>query len=325
MQSSHRLLSGLTGALVVLLSPAAAQEAPKDWPSRTVTIVVGAGAGGTNDLVARLIASKLSQNLGTKFIVENKPGAGTAIGTAYVAKSAPDGYTLLSTSASFTTAPLMFQTSYDAKADLTPIAQFVDGPFLLVAHTSLKVKTFKEYVDHLKKNPGKINWGSLAGQQDIGGRWLDKITGTVTVNVPYKEASQMYSDILSGHAVHASMIQASSIIQHVTTGAVQALAWTGVQRNALLPDLPTVAEAGYPEFNVSLWQGVFGPKGLSPELAARISAEVAKIAKDPEVVGKMSALGFTLAGTSPEEFTKVVHGDLDRWARLGAEIGIRRP
>lgn len=311
-------------ALFVWTPAAIAQEAPQAWPSRTVTVVVGAGPGGTNDTIARMIATKLSQNLRANFVVENKPGAGTVIATSAVSKATPDGYTLLSTSASLTTAPLMFQTNYDSKTDLTPISQFVDAPFIVVAHSSLGVKTFKDYVDYLKKNPGKVNWGSLAGQQEIGGRWLDKITGTSTVNIPYKDASLMYTDILTGGSVQASMIQAPAIIQHIQSGAVRALAWSGLKRNALLPDLPTVAELGYPDYNVSLWQGVFGPKGMDPALASRISAEVAKVAKDPDIMAKMATLGFTLVGSKPEEFKTVVHADLDRWATLGAEIGLKK-
>ncbi len=316
------LAAGLTG-LALWSAAASAQEAPGAWPSRNVTIVVGAGPGGTNDIVARLAAEKLSQRLNVQFIVRNMPGAGTSIATRHVARAEPDGYTLLSNSASMTIAPLQFKLDYDTRDDLTPISQFVDAPFVIVAHSSLGVSTLAQYAAYARANPGKVNWGSLAGLQDVGGRWLDRVLGIKTENVPYREPSQMYTHLYAGEHLQASMVQSIAMIQHIRSGALKPLAWTSRERNATLPDTPSMAELGHPEFQLSLWQGLFGPAKMNPALAERISREVAAVATDPAVVERMSGFGFTTIGSKPAEFATVVNQNLDNWKRLVTELGIK--
>jgi tripartite-type tricarboxylate transporter receptor subunit TctC len=316
------LAAGLLGPAMLPVG-ALAQEEASAWPSRSVTIVVGAGPGGTNDIVARLVADRLSQRLNVQFIVRNMPGAGTSIATRHVARATPDGYTLLSNSASMTIAPLQFRLDYDTRNDLTPISQFVDAPFVIVAHSSLGVSTLAQYAAHARANPRRINWGSLGGLQDVGGRWLDRILGIQTENVPYRDANQMYTHLYAGEHVHASMVQSIAMLQHIRSGAVVPLAWTSRERNSALPDTPSMAELGYPDFQVSLWQGLFGPARMNPALAERISREVAAVAADPAVIERMSGFGFTTIGSRPAEFAAVVNHNLASWQRLVNELGLK--
>lgn len=318
-----RSMAAALGALALLHTAAFAQGAAAAWPARNVTIVVGAGPGGTNDMVARLLADRLSQRLNVQFIVRNMPGAGTSIATRHVARAEPDGYTLLSNSASITIAPLQFRVDYDTRNDLTPISQFVDAPFVIVAHSSLGVTTLAQYAAYARANPGRINWGSLAGLQNVGGRWLDRVLGIETVNVPYRDANQMYTHLYGGEHVHASMVQSIAMIQHIRSGAIVPLAWTSRERNAALPDTPSMAELGHPDFQISLWQGVFGPARMDPALAERISREVAAVARDPAVVERMSGFGFTTIGSRPGEFASIVNSNIDNWQRLVNELGLK--
>jgi tripartite-type tricarboxylate transporter receptor subunit TctC len=321
--SPIRALAAAITTVTLVPAGVLAQEAPEAWPSRTVTVVVGAGAGGTNDMVARLVADKLSQRLNAKFIVRNAPGAGTSLATRQVARAEPDGYTLLSNSASMTTAPLQFKVDYDTRKDLTPISMFVDAPFVIVAHSSLGVSTLPQFAAYARANPGKVNWGSLAGLQGIGGRWLDHVLGIKTQDVPYREASEMYLHLSAGEHLQASMVQSIAMIQHIRSGALKPLAWTSRERNASLPDTPSMAELGHPDFQVSLWQGLFGPAKMSPALAERISREVAAVAKDPAVVERMSSFGFTTVGSKPADFAQVVSQNLSSWERLVNELGLK--
>jgi tripartite-type tricarboxylate transporter receptor subunit TctC len=319
-------IRGLAAAIAaVALAPLAtlAQPGADAWPSRTVTLVVGAGAGGTNDTVARLVAEKLGQRLNAKFVVRNMPGAGTSLATRYVARAEPDGYTLLSNSASMTTAPLQFKVDYDTRNDLTPISMFVDAPFVIVAHASLGVSTLPQFAAYARANPGKINWGSLGGLQGIGGRWLDRVLGIKTQDVPYREASEMYLHLSAGEHLQASMVQSIAMIQHIRSGALKPLAWTSRERNASLPDTPSMAELGHADFQLSLWQGVFGPARMNPALAERISQEVAAVARDPAVIERMASFGFTTVGSKPAEFASVVSQNLSSWERLVNELGLK--
>jgi tripartite-type tricarboxylate transporter receptor subunit TctC len=318
----HAMAGSVTGA-ALLPAGASAQGAAAAWPARPVTIVVGAGAGGTNDIVARLLADKLAQRLNVPFIVRNMPGAGTSIATRHVARAEPDGYTLLSNSASMTIAPLQFRLDYDTRTDLTPISQFVDAPFVIVAHRSLGVSTLAQYQAYARANPGRINWGSLGGLQDVGGRWLDRVLGIQTLNVPYRDANQMYTHLYGGEHIHASMVQSIAMIEHIRSGAVVPLAWTSRERNPVLPQTPSMAELGHPDFQVSLWQGVFGPARMDAALAERISREVAAAAADPPIVERMTGFGFTTIGSRPADFATVVHQNLTNWARLVTELGLR--
>jgi len=285
-----------------------------------VRLVVPFPAGGATDLVARVIAQRVSKDTGQQVIVDNKAGAGGTIGTAEAAKAAADGYTLLlTTSSTHAISPhLMPRLPYDAVKDFTLIAHLVDAASVVLVTQSLPVKTVAELIDHAKKHPGQLNYAS-SGNGTIVHLTTEAFkaqAGVFMTHVPYKGTALAIPDVVAG-SVQVLIDSIPTGMPHVKTGRLRALAVTGNKRSALAPELPTVAEAGLPGFSSVTWFGLYAPCNMNPELVTRVHDAFEKAAHAPEVVESLAKLGVEPAPSgSPTQFAAMVSTDSQRWARI---------
>lgn len=295
----------------------------QQYPSRPVRVIVPFTPGGGTDFIARLLAPKLTAALGRQFIVENRPGAGSTIGTEVALKSPPDGYTLLLTSGSYTVAPSLYNLRYDPIGDMTPIIQPDDGPFIVVTHPSLPVKTVKQLVALAKARPGEINYATagVGSITHLSTELFSMVSGIKLMHVPYKGTGQAIADTIAGHT--QSMLAAvASAIPQIKSGRLRALAVTSRQRNPALPDVPTVIEAGY-TYEVSNWHGLMGPKDLPRVVIERLNGEINKIVKDPEFAQQIAKDGLESSGGSPERLLKLVRDEMTNWARVAKQAQLK--
>ncbi|WP_332750038.1 Bug family tripartite tricarboxylate transporter substrate binding protein [Hydrogenophaga sp.] len=302
-----------------LIAASAASQA-QTWPERPVRLVVPFPAGGATDAIARVIAQRVSRDIGQQVIVDNKAGAGGTIGSAEAAKAAADGYTLLlTTSSTHAISPhLMPRLPYDAIKDFTPIAHLADAASVLLVTPSLPVKTVAELIDYAKKHPGQLNYAS-SGNGTIVHLTTEAFkaqAGVFITHVPYKGTGPAISDVIAG-SVQVLIDAIPSGMPHVKSGRLRALAVTGDKRSALAPELPTLAEAGLPGFSSVTWYGLYAPRGMKPELVGRVHDAFEKAAHAPEVVESLAKLGGESAplGT-PAQFAAMVSADSQRWARI---------
>jgi len=311
-------------AAVALLATASltaqAQTPPQSWPERPVRLVVPFPAGGATDLVARVIAQRVSRDIGQQVVIDNKAGAGGTIGTAEAAKAAADGYTLLlTTSSTHAISPhLMPRLPYDAVKDFTPIAHLADAASVLLVTPSLPVKTMAELIDYAKKRPGQLNYAS-SGNGTIVHLTTEAFkaqAGIFVTHVPYKGTALAIPDVIAG-SVHVLIDAIPSGMPHVKNGRLRALAVTGNKRSALAPELPTMAEAGLAGFSSVTWFGLYAPRGMKSELVARVHDAFDKAAHAPDVVDSLAKLGVEPAlSRTPEQFGSMVASDSQRWAGI---------
>jgi len=316
----HFLSNGcrFLGAAFFIAASSAAQA--QAWPERPVRLVVPFPAGGATDLVARVIAQRVSKDTGQQVIVDNKAGAGGTIGTAEAAKAAADGYTLLlTTSSTHAISPhLMPRLPYDAVKDFTPIAHLVDAASVVLVTQSLPVKTVAELIDHAKKHPGQLNYASSGNGTivHLTTEAFNAQAGVFMTHVPYKGTVLAIPDVVAG-SVQVLIDSIPTGMPHVKTGRLRALAVTGNKRSALAPELPTVAEAGLPGFSSVTWFGLYAPRDMKPELVARVHEAFDKAAHAPEVIDSLAKLGVEPASVgSPARFASMVAADSQRWARI---------
>lgn len=294
------------------------------WPNRVITVVLPASAGGASDTIARLMSQKLSEALNTPVIVDNKPGGGGAIATDFVAKSKPDGYTLLS---GFSEHSWMqhfsSKTPFDMNRDFVPIMLIASVPNVVAINASIKANTVSELVALLKTQPGKFNFGSggVGSTLHLFGELFKKQTGTDIVHVPYKGANEANLAMIAGQ-IEMVFPTAVSIRQHVASGKVRLLAVSSDERLAGYENVPTVAEAGIPDFRIAIWYCLFAPANTPKEIVNRINAALVKGGNSPEVREKMNAMGAKLILSSPEEFGTFFRTEQKRWGDIivGANI-----
>ena len=268
-------------ALLLLAAPFA--HADDAWPSRPITLIVPFAPGGGNDFIARFIAERLGTALGQTVIVDNKPGAGGIVGVRAAVAAKPDGYTLLLISNSYTVNPSLYQLNFDPVADVTPIVQIAQGPFVVVANPNLPARSLADALALAKAKPGEINYAS-SGQGSIphlATELLASKAGIKLTHVPYKGGGPALTDTIAGR-VSLFMSPTSTALQHVKAGTLRALAVTTATRSPVFPDVPTVAESGVPGYDVTLWHGLIGPKGLPAPIVARVSHEVDAIVHSKE-------------------------------------------
>ncbi len=309
-----------------LLAPPGGAQARGDWPRREVRIFVGFSAGGTTDIVARLISSDLHRAWGQPIVIENRAGATGNIAAELVARSKPDGYTLLMGSVG----PLAINASlfktmpFDNLRDLTPIALVAHVPNMLVVNPQVPAATFAEFVALVKANPGKYFFASTGSgtSSHLSGELLKLQAGLEMTHVPYKGAVAL-NDVLSGEQVHAMFATIPSAIQLVRSGKLRALAVTSASRSAGVPELPTIAESGYPDFDASSWFGLVGPAGLPREIVTKVSGEVARALKNPELREKFVQQGADPVGSTPEAFGEYMRAETAKWAKLVKASGAR--
>jgi tripartite-type tricarboxylate transporter receptor subunit TctC len=302
------------------LACASGAGAQGSYPSRAVTIIVGFSAGGTTDIITRLISDDLRKALGQPIIIENKPGAGGNIGAEIVAKAKPDGHTLLMGSVGplAINASLYKRMAYDNLKDLAPITLVAHVPNMLVVNPrTVPAQTFQEFVALAKANPGKYFYASTGSgtSSHLSGVLLNLQAGLDLTHVPYKGAVAL-NDVLSGESVQCMFATIPSAIQLVRGGKLRALAVTSLRRSGGVPDVPTIAESGFPGFDASSWFGLVGPAGLPREIALKIQTEVARILKDPALREKFIQQGADPIGNTPDEFGQYMKEETAKWAKI---------
>jgi len=318
MKNITRTLGALAALLAVL--PLCAQT----YPSKPVKIVVGFAPGGGSDFAARVIAQQLTERMKNQVIVENKPGAGSLLGAEFVIKSAPDGYTLLLTPASYTVNPSVYKLSFDPLNDITPIAQISKGPYIVAVHPSVPAKTLKELVAYAKANPGKLSYASSGNGAHIhvATEYLLYTAGINIVHVPYKGSGPALNDTVGGQ-VQMIFGSVATALQYVKSGRLRPLAVTTPKRIAAAPDIPTVAESGYPGWEVTNWHGLVGPKGLPKDIVQRLNKEVNVAVHSAEMVKVLSGDGLEPAGGTPEELAALLKSEVARWAQVVKRASIK--
>ncbi|MEJ8815866.1 tripartite tricarboxylate transporter substrate binding protein [Variovorax ureilyticus] len=288
------------------------------YPSQPIKIVVGYQAGGPTDLTARLIADKMTRSMGQPIIVENKVGAGSNIASEFVAAAKPDGYTLLLAAAPISWNPMLYKNvKYDVLRSFEPIANVMTAPQILAVSTKLPVKDLKDLVALAKRQPGKLTYGSsgAGGSPHLAGELLKQRAGIDIVHVPYKGASGALNDLVAGH-VDMSFMTSMSAIPHLASGNPKALAVASEKRLPQLPNVPTVAEMGYPGFEAESWNGLFAPAKTPPEIVSRLNAEVNKALQDPEVREKLTSQGAVVVGGTAQSFRSYLVKEVERWGGL---------
>lgn len=321
-----RLLMSCAAASATLFSGAAlAQDKADAYPSKPFVFVVPVAVGGPNDLEARLYAAKMSGLTGQQFIVDNKPGAGTRIGTAYVAKAKPDGYTLLVVTGNFTTIPALHKDlPFDTIRDFAPVSLMSKRPLVLFSYPSFPAKTFGEYIAYAKANPGKINFGTtgVGGISHLLGSWMHSATNTKVTFIPYKGTGPMLPDLFAGRVdVHVTILPYT--LPLIKSGKVRPLAITDDKRSKLLPDLPTVAEQGIPGYNYASWHGYAAPGATPAATVTKLSEGFARVAKAPDVAGPSEAEGHVMVGSTAAQFRQLIVTETDRWRKVVQDAGIR--
>ena len=294
------------------------------YPNKPIKIVAPFAPGGGTDFIARLIAQKLTEKLGAQVIVENKPGAGGNLGAEQAVRSPADGYTLLLVAGSYTVNPSLYKLTFDPVSDITPIIQLSQGPFIVAVHPSVPAKTLKELIDLVKKQPDKLSYAS-AGSGSIthlaSAMFVDMAKLQI-VHIPYKGTGPALNDAIAGN-VQVLFGSPSTTIPHIKSGRLRALAVTTTNRIGAAPDVPTVAESGLAGYEVVLWHGLVGPKGLPRAIVDRINAEANQILKVKEMDTLLATDGVAAAGGTPEQFAATIKSDIERWGKVVKQAGVK--
>jgi tripartite-type tricarboxylate transporter receptor subunit TctC len=319
MKNPLRILSAL------LLSFAAASASAQDYPVRPVRIIIPYTAGGPVDFIARTMQPRLQEIFRQTIVIENKPGASAMIGPEFVSRAAPDGYTLLlgGVQTHAMNVATVKKMLYDPIRDFTPITQTTRVNWMIASHPSFPAKTPAELVSVVKSQPGKYTYGSsgVGGASHLGFAMLSAELGLQLVHAPYKGTGQAVTDTVSGQ-IHLVMGDSSTIVPHVKSGRLNAIAMTGSTRSPATPDVPTVAETILRGYDVQAWQGVWGPPGMPRELATRINAALVQALRSPEVAEKLRASAAEPVGSSLTEFDTFVKREIDTWTSAGKKASI---
>ena len=312
----------LVAALLALCGTAVLAQ---PYPSRPIRLVVGFTPGGGTDIVARLIASKLPEVLGQPVVVENRPGAATNIANELVARSAPDGYTLLvCTSVVAINMALYKKLPYDTVRDFAPVSLFADAPNVLVVFNGVQARTVEELVGLARAKPGTLNYSSAGSgtSQNMSGELFKLRTGTNIVHVPFKGTAPSLTAVMGGD-VEMTFANIPAILQHVKAGRLRPLALSGERRSELMPGVPTIREAGVPDGAVGVWYGVLAPAATPRAVVDTLSAATIKIAHSPEMRQRLAEQGAEAVGSTPEEFGKLLREEVARWTEVVNAAGIR--
>jgi tripartite-type tricarboxylate transporter receptor subunit TctC len=311
--------------LAVLLAAFSLVAAADDYPSRPVRIVVPFAAGGPADVYARFLAQRLQEAMGQPFVIENRPGGGSVVGTEIVAKSAPDGYTLLLMSNTHTVnESLMPNKPFALMRDFTPVAPINYSDLVLVVNPAVPVKTLKDLIALAKSEPGKLNYASSGPgtPYHMAGELFKSMAGLDIVHVPYKESSGARTGVLGGQV--EMMFDAVTVMnEHVKAGKVHALATSGKVRSSVMPDVPTLSEAGVPGYEAVIWLGLIAPKNTPPAIVNRLNAEITKIVLRPDTRAEWAKQGATAMTMTPDAFGKFLAGDIVKWERIVKISGAR--
>ena len=322
------LLIGVVSAMLTIQSGSLSAQSPAGpYPNKPITLVLPYPPGGSTDVEARLYSPRLIEGLGKPVVIDYKPGAGSSIGTIYVAKAAPDGYTIMAATPSFTVYPAFFpldKLPFDPIKDFAPISMINRTSAILFVHPSLGARNFPEYLAYAKANPDKINFGTSGsgGIFHIAGAWLHSATNTKVTFVHYKGVGPMQTDILGGR-VDVAVGLPFVVAPHIKSGKIIPIAILSAERSKFMPDLKTVSDYGVAGYDYVNRTGYVAPARTPEAIVNRLSAEFAKVAKAPEIIQKMEADGAEMVGSTPEQFRQSLVADAARWRRIVQENGIK--
>lgn len=318
-----KLCISLCAAALLTLSGGAALA--QTYPSKPIKIIAPFGPGGFTDVVARLLGLKLAEAMGQPVVIENKPGAGSTIGTDYVAKAAPDGYTLVIVSSTHVISPWIYKNMpYDPIKGFTPVSKLVDSPYVLLINPKLPAKNVQEFIALAKKSPDDIHYassGNGSAQHLIGGLFVS-MTGAPLKHVPYRSSSAASTDLISG-VVESSFAGVPNALAQVPTGRLKALAVTSATRAPQLPDVPTMQEAGVAGYDASIWLAMLAPPGTPKAIVNRLNSEIAKIMATPETKKAMFDAGVEVSLSTPEALAQLMVSEMDKWGKVVKDSGIK--
>ncbi len=313
-----------TWILSLCLALAAVSAAAQPYPARPIRIVVGFAPGGGSDFIARLIAQKLTERLGTQVLVENRPGAGSTLGAELVVKAPPDGYTIMLSAASYTVNPSLYKLSFDPLNDITPIVQLSRGPYVVAVHPSVPARSLQELVALAAREPGKFAYASSGNGSHVhvATEFFLDTAKIRMLHVPYKGTGPALNDTIAGN-VQVIFGSVATTLQHVKSGRLRALAVTTPKRIGAAPEVPTVAESGHPAYEVTNWHGLVGPKGMPKDIVERLNREVNEALKSSEFEKLLAADGLEPAGGSPEMLAGILKEEIARWNRVVSQAGLK--
>jgi tripartite-type tricarboxylate transporter receptor subunit TctC len=295
------------------------------WPSKAIRLIVPFPAGGGTDIITREVANKIN-GPGYTFVVDNKPGTGGNIGVDAAAKSAPDGYTLvMGQTSNLAINPTLYpKLPYDPLKDLTPISLVASSPLVIVTGADSPYKTLADVVKAAKEKPGSINFATSGNGTvaHLAAESFQKVAGIKLTHIPYKGAAQGATDVISGQ-VQLYVSSIPTLLGHIKSGKMRPIAVTSAKRADDVPQVPTIAESGYQGFEAVTWFGILGPANLPKDVVAKLNADINKALKDPELDKKLGAQGADVAGSTPDQFTKLIRDDMTRWGRIVKESGAK--
>src|SRR5712671_667613 len=312
----------LSASLLAIFAAFSAAAVAQTYPDKPVRLIVPASPGGGLDVLSRLIAAKLSGYWGQQLIVDNRPGAGMAIGTAAAAKSAADGYTLLFVNDSLVINPLIAPTVTFTWRDFAPIGQWVGTPLMVTVSDTVPAKTFREFLAHMRANPGRLNFAMADDNSRLASEFFKGLAGVEYVHVPYKGAAPSMNALMGGEA-DFSITDPVASISASKSGKVRLIAVTSAQRAKAFPQLPTVAESGVPGYVVGTWGGLLGPASRPATIVAKLNADARRALPEHDVVAKFESISREIRPGSPEDFAQVIRADSDKWAKLIKERNLK--
>jgi tripartite-type tricarboxylate transporter receptor subunit TctC len=320
-----RALGLLTLALAAVAAPGLARAQPADWPTRPVRLILPFPPGGGTDILGRLIAEQLTANLGQPVVAENRGGAGGNVGAEAAAKSAPDGYSIVLVAPSLAISPSLYSSlGYDPVKDFAPVSLVATVPNVMITNPEVPAKTLKEFIALAKSRPGEMNFGSGGSgtSNHLAGELFNIVAGVKLVHVPYKGVNLAMNDVISGR-VQLVFIGIPAAAPHIKAGRLRALALVAEHRSSVLPEVPTVAEASLPKFEVTTWYGILAPAGTPRPIVERLNRELGKIMHSPELKKRIEALATDPVTSTPEEFADLIKREIAKWGEVVREAGVK--
>ena len=309
---------------IVLLFAAGGAHAQQKYPTKPIRFIVPFAPGGGTDIIARVMAQKLYEAFGQSVVVDNRAGAGGTIGAELAAKSAPDGYTMIMVSGSYAVNAGLYKLPYDPVSGVDTVSLVGTSPFIVALHPSVPVKDVRELIALAKSRPGSINYASTGtgGITHMATELFRLMAGVNFVHIPYKGTGPALNDVIGGQV---QMIFGSILatLPHVKSGRLKGIAVSGTKRSEAAPEIPTVSESGLPRYEVTLWYGVWGPKGLPKEVINRWHTELVKILKTPDMKGRLATEGLEAVGSTPEEFRAVLKREVAKWAKVIKDANVK--
>ena len=300
-----------------------AHSADAEWPTKPITLIIPFATGGTTDIIGREVGQKLSEALKQPVLIDNRPGAGGNLAAGMVSKAAPDGYTLLLSTVAHAMAPGLYKSlSYNFIQDFEPIAMVATTPNILIVNPKLPVKTVPELIAYIKANPNTVNFGSAGSgsTEHLSGELFKSMTNLQITHIPYKGGAPMMTDLMGGQ-IQMAIETSPSATPHIQSGKVRALGVTGMSRSSVFPDVPTLNESGVKGYEVTTWYALMAPKGLSPSIEARLSSELSKVLKNPELLKHFAEQGVTAGNQKSTQLGDFIKAETSKWAKVAKDSG----